>query len=42
MFVIGAAAVDANGNFVCDATTGALFYDAKGNGAGAAIMQTSW
>ena len=34
MFRIGAAAADANDHIIYNATTGALFYDSNGNGAG--------
>jgi len=37
-FFAGTAAHDADDRIVYDATTGALFYDADGNGAGAAIQ----
>ncbi|WP_448538895.1 calcium-binding protein [Sphingobium yanoikuyae] len=37
-FVIGNVAADANDRILYDSTTGALFYDADGNGAGAAVQ----
>ena len=37
-FRAGAAAVDANDYIVYNGTSGALYYDADGNGAGRAIM----
>ena len=37
-FVIGTHATDANHHLVYDSSTGALFYDADGNGAGRAIQ----
>jgi Ca2+-binding RTX toxin-like protein len=38
VFVIGAAATTADHRIIYDATTGALYYDADGNGAGAAVQ----
>lgn len=40
-FVIGAVATDANDYLVYDSSTGALYYDADGNGAGAAVQFAS-
>jgi len=37
-FVIGTAAADADDRLVYDQSTGRLFYDADGNGAGAAVL----
>lgn len=37
-FVIGAAAADADDRIIYDPTTGALYYDADGDGAGAAVQ----
>jgi Ca2+-binding RTX toxin-like protein len=37
-FAIGTAAQDANDHVIYDSTTGALLYDADGNGAGAAVQ----
>lgn len=37
-FVIGKGAQDANDHIVYDQATGALYYDADGNGAGAAVQ----
>ena len=37
-FVIGSAATTADHRIIYDATTGALFYDADGDGAGAAMQ----
>lgn len=36
--VIGTAALDANDYLIYDSTTGALFYDPDGNGAGGAVQ----
>jgi len=37
-FVVGTAAQDADDRIVYNPTTGALFFDADGNGAGAAVQ----
>ncbi len=37
-FVIGAAATTADHRIIYDATTGALYYDADGDGVGAAVQ----
>jgi hypothetical protein len=37
-FVVGTSAQDANDRILYDATTGNLYYDADGNGAGAAVL----
>ena len=37
-FVIGAAAADADDFIIYDAASGALYYDADGNGGGAAVQ----
>lgn len=37
-FVIGKSAQDANDHIIYDQATGALYYDADGNGAGAAVQ----
>ena len=37
-FVIGTSAQDADDRVIYDSSTGALFYDADGNGAGAAVQ----
>jgi Ca2+-binding RTX toxin-like protein len=37
-FVIGTAAADGNDRIIYDPTTGALYYDADGDGAGAAVQ----
>ena len=37
-FVIGATAADADDRIVYDSATGALYFDADGNGAGGAVQ----